>query len=67
MTYTTNQGDMWDLIAHKVYGNTAHVVKLLDANPVYNKVFIFSAGVVLQVPELDESDIDTSYLPPWRR
>ncbi len=65
-TYLTQQGDMWDLIAFKVYGSTSHTGKLIKANLQYAKTFIFSSGVVLKVPDLDETDIDNSFIPPWR-
>ena len=66
-TYTTQSGDMFDLIAFRVYGSTDHTAKLVKANTAYSQVFIFSAGIVLNVPDLDQSDYDTSYIPPWRR
>ena len=66
-TYTTKSGDMFDLIAFNVYGNTAYTAKLIHANTQYGSVFIFPAGIVLSVPDLDQNDYDTSYIPPWRR
>ena len=34
-TYTTVQGDMWDSIAYKQLGDTAHTDKLMNANLRY--------------------------------
>ncbi len=65
-TYTTKSGDMFDLIAFRVYGSTDHTAKLIRANTEYSDCFIFSAGIVLNIPALDQSDLDTSYIPPWR-
>ncbi len=65
-TYITKSGDMFDLIAYRVYGSTDHTAKLIKANTEYSNVFIFSAGVKLNVPDLDTTDYDSSYIPPWR-
>jgi hypothetical protein len=37
----------------------------MEANPEHMRTVIFGAGVVLQVPELQEHP--ASELPPWRR
>ena len=66
-TYTTKSGDMWDAIAYLAYGSTAHTAKLIMANPVYADVYFFPAGVELTVPDLHETDVDASFVPPWRR
>lgn len=66
MIYTTKAGDMWDEIAFKVYGSCSYTSKLIKANPDYAKTYLFQAGVVLSVPELDSADVDSSYVPPWR-
>lgn len=63
--YTTIQGDTWDGIAYKLYGSSAQMTKLMEANPEHMRAVIFGAGVVLQVPELPQQPV--SELPPWRR
>ena len=62
--YSTIQGDVWDIIAFKVYGDTDLTCLLLDANPAYVKTTIFDSGVLLTVPDAPEET--TSDLPPWR-
>ena len=62
--YVTIQGDVWDMIAYKVYGDTDLTYLLLDANSEHVKTAVFDAGVVLIVPEAPEET--TSDLPPWR-
>ncbi len=66
-SYTTKAGDMWDAIAYAVYGSCSHTAKLMKANSQYAKVYFFPAGVILTVPELTETDVDASFVPPWRR
>ncbi len=63
--YTTVQGDMWDVIAKKVYDDEAGMNVLMEANTDYTEVVVFPAGVYLTVPDWDAPA--TSLLPPWRR
>lgn len=65
-TYTTTQGDTWDLIAYRLWDDETRMHLLLAANPQQQEVAIFSAGVVLDVPELPAS-APAATLPPWRR
>lgn len=65
-TYTTKQGDMWDTIALAQYGTISFVDKLMMANTQHIGTYIFSAGVVLDIPELDTDEIEESNLPPWK-
>lgn len=64
-TYTTTQGDMWDLIAKRLYGDEASLNVLLEANQRYANIVVFPAGIVLEVPKYTAPV--TSMLPPWRR
>lgn len=63
--YTTKQGDMWDGIAIKIYGDEGKINALLSANEQYNSVVVFPSGVRLAVP--DVVDNNTAILPPWKR
>lgn len=65
-TYTTKQGDMWDGIAYQMYGDVNFTDVLINANPEYREVYIFSEGAVLDVPEVEER-ISADDLPPWKR
>ncbi len=63
-TYTTIQGDAWDLISWKVYGEEKYMRYLIEANWGYSDVLVFSAGVVLNVPDLPEETEED--VPFWR-
>ncbi len=65
-TYTTTQGDMWDLIAHKALGDTKHTGTLLAANLNLWSYFTFPAGVVINLPEVERSTVPDT-VPPWKR
>ena len=67
-TYRTEQGDTWDLIALKFYpkiGGEKLMDILLEHNPKYIKTVIFSANVILNIPDVDVPVI--SSLPAWKR
>lgn len=67
-TYTTIQGDTFDLIAYKLYpklGREKLTSLLIDANPEHISTVIFSAGIVLNIPEV--SVPASSSLPAWMR
>ena len=64
-TYTTIQGDMWDMMAKRIYGDEAALNVLLEANQRYADMVVFPAGVELDAPEYTAPV--TSMLPPWRR
>ena len=64
--YTTKSGDTWDLIGYEQMGSCDYVAKLMNANRAYVDTAIFSAGVVLTVPEISVDEM-MSTLPPWRR
>lgn len=65
--YTTKQGDMWDYVAWVIYQNEKMVGKLLNAeeNREIMTTYIFSAGVKVWCPEVEEQTASTD-LPPWR-
>lgn len=63
--YVTIQGDMWDGVAYRVYGNERYMNVLLAANQQYNDIVIFPAGVRLTCPDVDTAVAMT--LPPWKR
>lgn len=63
-TYTTIQGDTWDLIAYRLYGDEKYMRYLYEANWPYADTLLFSSGIVLSVPDLpEETDED---VPFWR-
>ena len=63
-TYTTKQGDMWDYIAWKVYEDEYYLTVLLQApeNRSLIDTFIFSDGVEVWCPYVEEEDLET---PEW--
>ncbi|MDD3534238.1 MAG: tail protein X [Candidatus Cloacimonetes bacterium] len=62
--YYTVQGDMFDGIAKKHYGDERVGVAIMQANPEYMDMVIFPANVKLWMPDYELSS--TSKQPPWR-
>lgn len=65
-TYTTAQGDMWDMIAHKTLGSVYFIDKLMMANRRYLGLYTFPAGIVLNLPQV-RNEAAVEGLPPWKQ
>ena len=63
-TYTTIQGDTWDLISFRVFGEEKYMRYLIEANWDLADVLSFSPGIKINIPELPE-EIDED-APFWR-
>ena len=62
--YTTIDGDTWDMIAKKVYGEEKKADFLMKNNKELLDILVFQSGVVLETPPLP---IEKSVLlPDWR-
>lgn len=67
-TTTTVQGDTWDTIAKRVYGDTLRTQELMEAreNVRLLDIQVFPDGVTIATPEVEERP--TTYdLPEWRK
>ena len=64
-TYKTKSGDMWDSIAKEQMGSEKYMSLLVAANENYSKTIIFSAGIILNIPDIKEEI--PQYVPPWRQ
>lgn len=62
--YETKSGETFDSIAWKQMGSCKYTELLINANRQHITNFVFSAGVKLVIPELDNTT--TVALPPWR-
>ena len=56
---------MWDSIAKEQMGNEKYMSLLVAANENYSETIIFSAGVILNIPDIKEEI--SQYVPPWRQ
>jgi phage tail protein X len=67
--YVVKQGDRWDTVALKAYGDASLVNVIIEANPSVVISAVLDTGVRLIIPILEEGDIkiDSELLPPWKR
>ena len=63
--YKTVQGDTWDLIAKKQYGDEKKLDILMMNNFSLLNYVVFPAGIVVDIPEL--RDEEQQGWPEWRR
>lgn len=64
-TYTTIQGDTWDMIAYKLFGSEKYMKNLIEANWQLLEVLVFSSGTVITVPDIPEDNDEDA--PFWRQ
>jgi len=66
-TYSTSQGDVYDLISFKVYGDAGFGDVIAAANPAYMDTVVFNADVILTIPDMPAVAAPSSAaMPPWR-
>lgn len=65
MRYITREGDRWDLIAYKVYGDPYAYDALLLYNPQYSHMLILPAGIELIIPDIEYEE-SAEVAPPWQ-
>lgn len=67
-TVKTLQGDTWDTIALRVYGNALRAQQLMEAreNVRLLDYQIFTGGVTVATPEVEEGTAADD-LPEWRK
>lgn len=63
-TCKTVQGDSFDSIAFRLWGDEHLCSLLMAANPDYMDVLLFGPGVELKVPDFTPKPAEAD-LPPW--
>lgn len=64
--YLTAQGDTFDLLALRNYGEEQLSSIIISENPDYADVLIFEQGILLTIPIIENAETPET-LPPWRR
>jgi phage tail protein X len=65
--YITVQGDRWDTIAYKAYGDATRITPLVEANPHVPKSAVLPSGLTINVPLMEVETVNTNLMPPWKR
>lgn len=67
-SYMTVLGDTFDSIAKRELGDRKYTQQLMNVNKKHIATVIFSAGIELILPEIDEdTSSNNDNFPPWRR
>jgi nucleoid-associated protein YgaU len=67
--YVSKQGDRWDIIANKAYGDPTLINGIIEANTSLSIIPIIPVGsrIIVPILEIGEIQIDSELLPPWKR
>lgn len=65
--YITIDGDRWDTVAYKAYGDPMRYPEIAAANRTVALDAVLKPGTRLNVPVLETVEVDTNLLPPWKR
>ena len=68
--YTTSEGERWDTIAQKAYGEPSQIATIINANKGLAISETLPAGIVINVPILEPEEtegVNSNLLPPWKR
>lgn len=66
IVHVTTAGERWDLLAWQYYGDATGYSAIIMANPAVAITPVFGAGVTIAVPILQQSDVISADLPPWK-
>ena len=57
LIHRTKDGDRWDLLAQRYYGDPFHLAPLLGANPGHAAKALLEAGLELAVPIIEQAEV----------
>jgi phage tail protein X len=66
MKYITKEGDRWDLLAWKFYGDPYMYEPLLLENKELMRFTVLPAGKVIEIPEIIDETTPEVVAPPWQ-
>jgi phage tail protein X len=62
-----SQGDLWDLVSFRLWGDEGFMHLLLEANPDMRHIVIFKEPTMINVPDVPVIKRRlTVSLPPWK-
>lgn len=66
LTHITTEGERWDQLAWKYYGNALAYERIVAANPQVPITPTLQGGLRLSIPVIEEAQT-VEDLPPWKR
>lgn len=67
LEYRTLDGDRWDSIAWKLYGDAWAYEAIVAANPSVPIMPVLPGGILLRIPLRAARELEAAQLPPWKR
>lgn len=67
LTHLSSDGDRWDLLAWKYYGDPMLLGVIVMANPGLPIEPVLPAGWTVMIPLLQQTATVAADLPPWTR
>lgn len=65
--HITKQGERWDTLAFKYYGDATRFLPIIEANKALPVSESFPGGLRVFIPVLETKATLTDRLPPWKR
>lgn len=66
LSHITTEGERWDQLSHRYYGDPLQYERIIAANPHIPLTTTLPSGLSLAIPVVALKDI-TEELPPWLR
>ncbi|ALS60664.1 tail protein X [Pandoraea norimbergensis] len=66
LTHITTEGERWDQLAYRYYGDPLAYEAIVAANPHVPLTPTLSSGLRLSIPVIEQTDLSED-LPPWMR
>lgn len=68
LTHVTTEGERWDQLAARYYGDALAYERIVAANPHVPLTTALPSGLVLSIPIIEQDDLsEEEELPPWLR
>ena len=65
LIHITKEGERWDLLAYRYYGNAMEFERIIATNPHVPITPVLNSGLVLSIPVIEKADTLIEDLPPW--
>lgn len=67
LKHITKEGERWDMLAYRYYGDALAYERIVAANPHVAVTPALAGGLMLAIPVIEKTETLTEDLPPWLR
>lgn len=67
LQHITAEGERWDALAYRYYGDPFAYERIIVANPSQPIEDVLPAGQVLMIPLIEAAEATSEDVPPWLR